>query len=73
MSFELMNTSATCQKMINDILQKHLNVCVIIYLDNILMFLKTEKEHKQHVKTVLTCLKKQDLLLKTEKCKFHKH
>ena len=71
--FELINILITCQKMINDALQKHFNVCVMTYLDNILMFLKTEKKHKQHVETVLIYLKKWDLLLKTEKCEFHKH
>ena len=45
----------------------------MIYLNNILMFSKTEKKHEQHVETILTCLKKQDLLLKIKKCKFHKY
>ena len=59
--------------MINDALHKYLNICVIAYLDDILIFLKTEKEHQKHVETVLTYLEKRKLLLKTEKCKFHKY
>ena len=58
--------------MINDALREHLNVFVIAYLDDILMYSKTLIEHKQHVRTMLQCLKKRQLLLKFEKCEFHK-
>ena len=72
MSFGLTNVSTTCQEMINDALREHLNVFVIAYLDDILMYFKTLKEHKQHVKMMLQCLKQRRLLLKFEKCEFHK-
>lgn len=49
MLFRLTNTSASCQKIINDALQEHLNIFIIIYLDNILVFSKTEKEHCDRV------------------------
>ena len=72
MSFELTNASTTCQEMINDALREHLNVFVIAYLDDILIYFKTLKEHKQHVKTMLQCLRQRQLLLKLEKCEFHR-
>ena len=72
MSFELINASTICQEMINDALREHLNVFVIAYLDDILIYFKTLKEHKQHVKIVLQCLKQRQLLFKLEKCEFHK-
>ena len=72
MSFELINVSTTCQEMINDALREHLNVFVIAYLDDILMYSKTLNEHKQHVRTMLRCLEEKQLLLKFEKCEFHK-
>ena len=71
MSFELTNASTTCQEMLNDALREHLNVFVIAYLNDILIYSKTLKEHKQHVKTMLRCLKQRQLLLKFEKCEFH--
>ena len=49
MSFELINTSTTCQEMINDALREHLNVFVIAYLDDILIYSKVLSKHKQHV------------------------
>ena len=71
MSFGLINASTTCQEMINDALREHLNVFVIAYLDDILIYSKTLKEHEQHVRTMLRCLKQRQLLLKFEKCEFH--
>ena len=53
-------------------LQAHLDRTVIIYLDNILVYSATQEEHVEHVKQVLICLKKVELRLKLEKCKFYK-
>ena len=50
MSFELINASTTFQKMINDTLREYLNKFVIIYLNDILIYLKTLKKHVYHVK-----------------------
>ena len=72
MSFELINASTIYQKMINDALREHLNVFVITYFDDILIYFKTLIEHERHVRKVLQCLKQQWLLFKFEKCKFHK-
>ena len=71
MSFELINASTICQEMINDALREHLNVFVIAYLDDILIYFKTLLKHKQYVRAMLQCLKQRRLLLKLEKCKFH--
>ena len=52
MSFRLTNMSATFQELINHILYDHLNEFVITYLNNILIFSKTEKKHEKHIKKV---------------------
>ena len=72
MSFELINVSITCQEMINDALRQHLDIFVIVYLDDILVFFKIMKLHVNHVITVLKCLNERDLRLKSEKCEFHR-
>ena len=72
MSFELINASTTCQEMINDTLREHLDVFVVAYLNDILIYSTTLNEHKQHMRTVLQCLKQRQLLFKLEKCEFHK-
>ena len=58
MSFELINASAMFQTYINNVLKEHLNMFVIIYLDNILVYSKNKENHKKHVKQVLNTLKK---------------
>ena len=72
MLFELINAFATFQKMINDILREYLDVFVITYLNNILIYSKTLKKHVKHIQKILTCLIKKNLQLKSKKCEFHK-
>ena len=43
---------------------------IVIYMDNILIFSKDQKEHWEQTKRVLQRLQEHDLYLKAEKCKF---
>ena len=61
MLFELTNALTMFQTYINNVLRKYLDIFVVIYLDNILVYLKNEADHKVHVKKVLRALKKADL------------
>jgi hypothetical protein len=70
MSFELANASTTFQSYINFALKKFLNVFVIIYLDDILIYSQNEEEHTNHVRLVLKRLKKYKLFAKLNKCDF---
>jgi hypothetical protein len=56
----------------NDTLHEYLDVFIVVYLDDILVYLKLKGEHVRHVKLVLKKLKKNNLLLKLEKYDFHK-
>ena len=71
-SFELINAPTSCQELLNNTLREYLNIFVIIYLNNILIFFQTEEEHEQHVKKILNCLSKRNLLIKSEKYDWHK-
>jgi HD-GYP domain-containing protein (c-di-GMP phosphodiesterase class II) len=48
-----------------------LDVFIIIYLDDILIFSKTEEEYKGHIKKILKKLIDENLRIKTEKTEFH--
>ena len=48
-----------------------MDVYVIIYLDNILIYLNNMSKHYQYVKKVLKHFHKADLYAKVDKCKFH--
>jgi hypothetical protein len=72
MPFRLTNAPAVCQGLINNVLRDHLDITVVAYLNDILVFSKTLEEHKVHMQQVLERLAKADLCLKLEKCKWHK-
>ena len=55
----------------NDIFSDLLDICVMIYLDDILIYSNNMSEHHQHVKEVLKHLHKTSLYAKVEKYKFH--
>jgi len=38
------------QKQINSILGEHLDKFIIVYLDNIIIYLENEEEHRKHIK-----------------------
>ena len=71
MSFELTNASATFQTYINNVLRKYLNKFVTIYLNDILIYFRTKKEHVYHVQKVLEAMKRVNLRVKLEKNEFH--
>ena len=41
------------------------------YLDNIIIYLNSEKEHKKHIKWVLSRLYKENMPVTIKKCEFH--
>ena len=58
-------------RLINNTLREFLDVFVIVYLDNILVFLQEEKEYIEYIKKVLIVIQERGMLLKPEKCKFY--
>lgn len=71
MPFGLTNSPAVFQNLVNDVLGDMLNRFVFVYLDDILIFSKSETEHVQHVRAVLQRLLQNKLFVKAEKCEFH--
>ena len=69
--FSLTNTTTAFQQFMNDIFSDLLDVCVIIYLDDILIYSNNMSEHYLHVKEGLKHLYKASLYAKAEKCEFH--
>ncbi len=71
MSFELINDSTFYQHYMNDVLFDYLHQFCQIYLDDIIIYSKTLKKHKRHVRLVLHRLQEIDLQMNINKCKFH--
>ncbi|SAM05196.1 hypothetical protein [Absidia glauca] len=72
MPFGLTNAPASFQALINNVLREFLDICVVVYLDDILVFSANQEEHDRHVKKVLGCLQDAGLYVKAEKCEFDK-
>jgi len=71
MPFGLTNAPVAFQRFINNIFSDLLDVYVMIYLDDILIYSNNMSEHHWHVKKVLKCFHKADLYAKAEKYEFH--
>ena len=71
MLFKLINAFTTFQTYINNVLREHLNMFVIIYLNNILIYSKNEKDYKKHIRQIQNTLKKVNLKIVSEKSKFY--
>ncbi len=71
MLFELINKSTFYQHYMNDVLFEYLHQFCQIYLDDIIIYSKILKKHKQHVRLILNRLREADLQIDIDKCKFH--
>jgi len=56
----------------NDVLREYLRKFCLVYFDDIIIYLKTFKDYKRHVRKVLQAIKSADLKLKLTKCKWFK-
>ena len=56
----------------NDVLRDYLRKFCLVYLDDIIIYLKTFKDYKRHVRKVLQAIKSAGLKLKPAKCKWFK-
>jgi hypothetical protein len=66
----LTNVPATFQTVMNSILHPYIRKFVVVYMDNILIFSKTEAEHQAHVRLVLEVLKRERFFVCKAKSSF---
>ncbi len=71
MLFELANSSITFQVYINKTMHSYLDLFVLMYIDDLLMFFSSTEKHIEHVKLMLQRLRKFNFYLKLSKCSFH--
>ena len=71
LSFKLTNELIFFQQYMNDVLWDFLNDFCQVYLDDILIYSKTRKKHRDHVKLVLNRLREAELQMNIWKCKFN--
>src|SRR6266542_6246989 len=73
MFFGLTNSPATFQMMMDNIFDELISEgVVVVYLDDILIFMETLEEHRQVTQQVMELLEKNKLYLRADKCEFKK-
>jgi hypothetical protein len=70
MSFGLTNAPAYFMNLMNKVFMKFLDKFVVVFIDDILVYSKTEEEHAEHLRLVLGTLREHQLYAKFSKCEF---
>ncbi|XP_050920509.1 uncharacterized protein LOC127138155 [Lathyrus oleraceus] len=70
MSFGMSNAPGVFMEYMNRIFHLYLDRFVMVFIDDILIYSKSEEEHKEHLQVVLQMLKDNKLYAKLSKCEF---
>jgi hypothetical protein len=70
MSFGLTNAPAYFMNLMNKVFMEYLDRFVVVFIDDILIFSKSESDHEEHLRLVLQNLRDNQLYAKYRKCKF---
>jgi len=68
--FGLTNAPVVFMSLMNGVFRKYLDQFVQVFIDNILVYSKNEKEHENHLRVVLICLRENQMYGKLSKCSF---
>jgi Reverse transcriptase (RNA-dependent DNA polymerase)/RNase H-like domain found in reverse transcriptase len=72
MPFSLTNGPAVFQCFMNVVFSNMLDVCVVVYIDDILIYSDNPAQHREHVCEILHRLRLHYLYAKPEKCEWHR-
>lgn len=70
MGFGLCNAPATFMRLMNHVFRPLLDRCVIVFLDDILVYSRDGEQHLRDLRAVLEILRREKLYGKIQKCKF---
>jgi hypothetical protein len=70
MSFGLINALAYFMYLMNMVFMEYLDKFVVVFIDDILAYSRSEEEHEKHLHLVLQKLREHKLYAKLSKCEF---
>jgi hypothetical protein len=70
MSFGLTNAPAYFMNLMNKVFMEFLDKFVVVFIDDILIYSKSEEEHATHLRLILETLREHQLYAKFSKCEF---
>ncbi|XP_019258898.1 PREDICTED: uncharacterized protein LOC109237094 [Nicotiana attenuata] len=70
MSFGLTNAPAAFMDLMNRVIKPYLDLFVIVFIDDILIYSRSETDHAEHLRIVLQTLQDHRLYAKFSKCEF---
>ncbi|XP_019263698.1 PREDICTED: uncharacterized protein LOC109241408, partial [Nicotiana attenuata] len=68
MSFGLTNAPATFMHFMNNVFRPYLDSFVIVFINDILVYSRSQEEHTEHLRVVLQRLREEKLYAKFSKC-----
>jgi len=71
MPFGLTNAPAAFQRLINRTLQSYIDICCLVYLDDVLIYSDNLEQHQKDVAAIIRAIREQGMKLKPSKCQFH--
>jgi hypothetical protein len=70
MSFRITNALAYFMYLMNKVFMEYLDMFVVVFINDILVYSKTKEKHEEHLRLVLEQLRANQLYAKFSKCKF---
>jgi hypothetical protein len=70
LSFGLTNAPTYFMYMMNKVFMEYLDMFVVVFIDDILVYSRSEEEHKEHLRLFLQKLQEHRLYAKLSKCEF---
>jgi len=71
MPFGLTNAPAAFQRWINRTLKSYIDICCIVYQDDVLIYSDNLEQHQKDMAAIIRAIRRQGMKLKPSKCEFH--